>query len=542
MIRRVLFLVAVVVAMVSAGPVIAADPPRNVILFGWDGAQREHVHQCLERGELPTLKGLIDAGVMVDIDIEGRTDTKAGWSQILTGYYPDKTGVYSNSRFQPVPAGYSIFERLESLYGPDNFVTVAVIGKKAHCGAIDPPQKIRLDEQGNPVAKPKKAAQNKSTTGKPDPGAGKQQGAIIEEDGVKYRIIPGQPYHNMYKVMDVWEYGLAQDAKVGTRAMELLEQYKDKPFLFFVHFAEVDHSGHQHGENSSQYNDALISNDLWTGRIMRKVKDLGLADKTQFYITADHGFNEDAKGHGWAPYVFLATNNKQVARNGRRQDVAPTILEAFGVDPAVCEPPLDGISLTRPDHRGQLKLTPPKRLADAATKVETPVKTTPDVVYVPTPQEVVDRMLELVQPKKDELLYDLGCGDGRIVVTAAIKYGSRAVGYDIDPRRIADSNKNVADHNVGHLVTIEQQDIFTLDLSQANVVTLYLLPQLNVKLIPQLQKLKPGSRIISHDFDMRGVKPDKVERFTSSDGEEHTLYLWTAPIQRDPAEAGHTGD
>jgi len=527
--------------MASAVPVIAAEPPCNVILFGWDGAQREHVRQCLDRGELPTLKGLIDAGVMVDIDIEGRTDTKAGWSQILTGYYPDKTGVYSNSRFQPVPAGYSIFERLEGLYGPDSFVTVAVIGKKAHCGAIDPPQKIRLDEQGNPAAKPKKAAQNKSATGKADPGAGKPQGVVVDEDGVKYRVVPGQPYHNMYKAMEVWEYGLAQDAKVGARAMELLEQYKDKPFLFFVHFAEVDHSGHQHGENSSQYNDALISNDLWTGRIMQKVRDLGLADKTQFYVTSDHGFNEDAKGHSWAPYVFLATSNKQVSRNGRRQDVAPTILEALGVDPAACEPPLDGISLTRPDTRGQLKLTPPKKAA-AAQKTETPAKTTPDVVYVPTPQEVVDRMLELVQPKKDELLYDLGCGDGRIVVTAAVRYGCRAVGYDIDPRRIADSNKNVADHNVGHLVTIEQKDIFTLDLSKANVVTLYLLPQLNVKLIPQLQKLKPGSRIISHDFDMRGVKADKVERFTSSEGEEHTLYLWTAPIRRDPAEMGDTGD
>lgn len=159
----------------------------------------------------------------------------------------------------------------------------------------------------------------------------------------------------------------------------------------------------------------------------------------------------------------------------------------------------------------------------------------PDVIFVPTPQEAVDKMLELAKVTKDDLVYDLGCGDGRIVVTAATRYGCKAVGYDIDPKRVKESLENVEKNNVGHLVRIEQRDIFTLDLSKANVITLYLLPSLNVKLIPQLEKLKPGSRIVSHDFDMRGVKPDQVVEITSDDGGGHTIYLWTAPLKKEDA-------
>lgn len=157
----------------------------------------------------------------------------------------------------------------------------------------------------------------------------------------------------------------------------------------------------------------------------------------------------------------------------------------------------------------------------------------PDVIFGPTPQDVVDKMLELAKVKKSDLLYDLGCGDGRIVVTAAKKYGCKAIGFDIDPQRIKESQENVRKNKVGHLVKIEQKDILIRDLSKANVITLYLLPSLNVKLIPQLQKLKPGSRIVSHSFDMRGVEPDKVVNLQSKqDSFPRTIYLWTAPIKR----------
>ncbi len=525
MLRRLTALLAILMVAIASPAILAAEGPKNVILFGWDGAQREHVDQCLARNELPNLQKLIGQGKYVKIDVEGKTDTKAGWSQILTGYYPEVTGVYSNGLYQPVPKGLSVFERLEKHFGPEKFVTVAVIGKRAHCGEIDPPKKTRLDQEGE--QKPEKKAQKEAA----QPGAGKKpQGTIIEEDGVKYRFIPGSPYYNMYTALEVWEFGLMEDQKVGEKAIELLEKYKDKPFFFFVHFAEVDHAGHKNGENSNEYNDALISNDLWTGKVIDKVRQLGLGDNTQFYVTADHGFNEDAKGHSFAPYVFLATNNKNVNRDGRRQDVTPTILEAFGVDVSTFEPPLDGISLTRPDNRPPAKIEPWK--APKAAKSQPKETRRPDVIFVPTPQEVVDKMLELAEVTKDDLVYDLGCGDGRIVVTAAQKFGCKAVGYDIDPKRIKESLENVEKNNVADLVQIKQEDIFTLDLSKANVITLYLLPELNVKLIPQLQKLKPGSRIVSHDFAMKGVKPEQVVEVTSGqNGYGHTVFLWRTPLK-----------
>jgi hypothetical protein len=188
--------------------------------------------------------------------------------------------------------------------------------------------------------------------------------------------------------------------------------------------------------------------------------------------------------------------------------------------------------------RGTREVTGQRRRPAGAGQRAARVKKTPrkpDVIYVPTPQEVVNQMLELAQVTRNDLLYDLGCGDGRIVITAAKKYGCKAVGFDIDRKRIKESLANVEKDNVGHLVSIEQKDIFTLDLSKASVITLYLLPELNVRLIPQLEKLKPGSRIVSHDFDMKGVKPDKVVE-VNCDGEDwdtHTVYLWTTPLKKE---------
>ena len=168
----------------------------------------------------------------------------------------------------------------------------------------------------------------------------------------------------------------------------------------------------------------------------------------------------------------------------------------------------------------------------------------PDVVYVPTPHEVVDMMLLLARVGEKDVVYDLGCGDGRIVVAAARKHGCKAAGYDIDPERVRESRANVRKERVGHLVTIEEKDVFTLDLSSANVVTLYLLPELNVRLIPQLEKLKPGSRIVSHDFDMRGVRPDAVLTMWIGEdhAEAHKVYLWTTPLKKGPNDREYEDD
>jgi predicted RNA methylase len=180
--------------------------------------------------------------------------------------------------------------------------------------------------------------------------------------------------------------------------------------------------------------------------------------------------------------------------------------------------------------------------APAAETIIKPMARQPDVIFVPTPQAVVDKMLELAEVKPGDVVYDLGCGNGRIVVTAAKKYGVKAVGFDINPERIKESLENVRENHVENLVTIRQEDIFTLDLSQASVITLYLLPSLNVKLMPQLAKCKPGTRIVSHDFDMRGAQPVVKHEMTvegdSSDentsyGPSHTIYKWVVPWEKE---------
>lgn len=148
--------------------------------------------------------------------------------------------------------------------------------------------------------------------------------------------------------------------------------------------------------------------------------------------------------------------------------------------------------------------------------------------YVPTPQDVVDRMLALGNVKKGDVIYDLGCGDGRIPITAAKRFGARGVGVDIDPQRIAEANANAVAAGVTNLVTFKLQDAMKTDLSDATVVTLYLLSASNLKLRPILTKqLKPGARIVSHSFSMGDWQADKVETFTDADGRSQTLYVWT---------------
>lgn len=147
-----------------------------------------------------------------------------------------------------------------------------------------------------------------------------------------------------------------------------------------------------------------------------------------------------------------------------------------------------------------------------------------DVPYVPTPQEVVDRMLQIARVGKNDLVYDLGCGDGRMVVTAARKYGARGIGIDIDPQRIAEARANAAKAKVADRVQFTVGDLFKTDLSKANVVTLYLLNSINRQLRPQLwRQLEVGTRVISHAFDMGDEwPPEKTETVAGS-----RIYFWT---------------
>ena len=172
-------------------------------------------------------------------------------------------------------------------------------------------------------------------------------------------------------------------------------------------------------------------------------------------------------------------------------------------------------------------------VAIAAVAQATPHTRKPAVHYVPTPEEVVEEMLRVANVGKDDVVYDLGCGDGRIVITAAKKYGARGVGVDIDPQRIKESNENARLAGVTDRVKFLQQDLFEMDFREATVVTLYLLQRLNIQLRPKLlRELKPGTRIVSHAFDMGDWVPDKVVAVPGGD-DERTIYYWVVPAGGD---------
>jgi cyclopropane fatty-acyl-phospholipid synthase-like methyltransferase len=154
------------------------------------------------------------------------------------------------------------------------------------------------------------------------------------------------------------------------------------------------------------------------------------------------------------------------------------------------------------------------------------------IPFVPSPMHIVQRMLELAEFKKGDILYDMGSGDGRIVIEAAKKYGIRGIGVDLNPELVAKARENAAKEGVSHLTEFRAQDGLTVDISEATVVTLYMFKWFNNALRPKLQKLKPGSRVIAHDFDIDDWKPTRVEYVppptdgTSDYAESRTLYIW----------------
>src|SRR5579862_271040 len=167
----------------------------------------------------------------------------------------------------------------------------------------------------------------------------------------------------------------------------------------------------------------------------------------------------------------------------------------------------------------------------APLKAETPAQFKD--IYVPTPQDIVEKMLALAEVKNTDVVYDLGSGDGRIVVTAAKNHGCKAVGYEIDEELVKHSRENVEKAGVKELANIEQKDIFTVDLNPASVITVYLSEKYLEQLKPQLEKLKPGSRIVSHQFQIPGAVPEKTLNVVSpQDGVNHSIYLWTVPLKK----------
>jgi cyclopropane fatty-acyl-phospholipid synthase-like methyltransferase len=159
------------------------------------------------------------------------------------------------------------------------------------------------------------------------------------------------------------------------------------------------------------------------------------------------------------------------------------------------------------------------------------------IPFVPSPMLVVERMLQLAEVRKDDILYDLGSGDGRIVIEAAKKFGVKGVGVDLNPTLVEQARRRAAEEGVSHLVEFRAADGLTVDISQATVVTLYMFKWFNNQMRPKLQRLKPGSRVVAHDFDIDEWKPTKVEYVNPADdpsaelNEPRTLYLWKVDLE-----------
>jgi SAM-dependent methyltransferase len=157
----------------------------------------------------------------------------------------------------------------------------------------------------------------------------------------------------------------------------------------------------------------------------------------------------------------------------------------------------------------------------------------PEVLFTATPDDVVEKALDAVSLTKEDTVYDLGCGDGRVLIRAAQRAGCKGYGVDVDDELLQRAQAAIVKARLGHLVRVEKKDMYATDLRQASVVYLYVLPSMLTRLKPQLAQLRPGSRVISHEFPIKGYKPDRVIKYQATDGYDHMLYVWTTPFKRD---------
>jgi predicted AlkP superfamily pyrophosphatase or phosphodiesterase len=289
-----------------ATPAVAFDAKtpatdRDAILISWDGALREHLRADLAAGKLPNLARLVKGGSLVDIDVTGHiTDTKAGHAQILSGYGPDRTGVFSDSDFSPIPAGLSVFERLHKTF--PSLTTIMLTGKDHNLGSQAP--------------------------------------------GL---LTAGEPFFHSRAGITVWDGDKMRPAsEVGEKAVRYVHDYAKKGrFLLFIHFADVDLAGHRDGEGSPPYDQALEECDHWLGKILDELSSQGIERRTIVYVSADHGFDVGAKTHRNAPHIILASSDPTIVGPGQQRDIAPTVLHALGVDLATVQPPLPGKPLSK---------------------------------------------------------------------------------------------------------------------------------------------------------------------------------------------------
>ena len=267
----------------------------QVLLICWDGSQRAHVQAMMADGRLPNLQQLVNDGGFAGTDITDHiTETFTGHAEMLTGYPPGDLGIKNLKRYEVIPHELTLFDRLEQHFGARNFTTIWLTSKKT-----------------------------------------------------KLPALPGQLWSDTKPHADVWD-GDTDRTNIWTGPLTLgyLQQYASPgaKFFMFVHFKEPDNRGHQFGENSPEYDAALMATDGWLGQIRGALDVQGVGSTAAVFVVTDHGFDEGQQHHYKSPDAWLATNWAPL-RDGDQKDVTPTILTLYGVDPSTYDPPLPGASL-----------------------------------------------------------------------------------------------------------------------------------------------------------------------------------------------------
>lgn len=299
----------------------------NVLIVGWDGIQWDLFNACLNKQKatcpdgLPNIKKLSSDGKRLFISVvgNGETQTLPGWPQLLTGYNSGYTKIFDKKNFQPVAPGGTIFEKLEKGLGEDNITTIYV-------GVRDT------------IVSSCKGEQLQGRTNLGEEGAD----TIANNDADKIIDTQGGPWCNMKNAIDIFINDPIGDKGTGDQALDVLEQYKNKRFIMFTLFADADDAGHKKGGASDEYLAGIKSNDMWLGKLLDKLKELGIDKKTYVYVISDHGWDNEprpstptnkqgADDHDNAPFGIFASNDDSIIRPGDRRDLAATVLKKYGV-------------------------------------------------------------------------------------------------------------------------------------------------------------------------------------------------------------------
>jgi predicted AlkP superfamily pyrophosphatase or phosphodiesterase len=318
--------------LLTLSPRVFSKPlPQKVLLIGFDGSERTAVINLLKQNKLPHLQSIINEGSYVDILVnEAATETKPGWSQVLTGYSSNVTKVFTNKFYEPIPLGYTIFERLKKEFG-SNYKTFFVTGKTNNTGARGP-HKICINCRNRFPDTHQKTGWWDETQNAPT------------KKGVKaiYDSRKGEPYFNALKSIDLYKNSLYEAKHVADEGIKLLQKFQNNNFFGFIHFEEPDEQGHLYFEGSKEYKDSIIEADRNLGRVLKEIKNLKLEKQIKIFVTSDHGFDIGQGSHRNAPYIWMVSNVKILKKSGDRRDFTPTVLKLLGFNLSTIKPALNG--------------------------------------------------------------------------------------------------------------------------------------------------------------------------------------------------------